>query len=266
MSDLQNYIKIIEASILTEKLLEIDDDIDRIYDTYFKQIINAIQENKFTTPTEFITYAKENTVTTSLDEMIKSEIVQSDELIMLAEKVPNSTLVFNDPMHSGAKYVPKEYKVLVSIHLEAVLLLINHDYDFGKLENVIPSESFESFKSEFTEEKIKGSIHHELAHFYDNVMHGKHIENWIDKRYKRYKKDINTTKFEIEGIIHTIKQFKKKFDDWDYITFDEMIQKIPSLSEISRKLKNEKPLEREYWMRKIKQRMAREGLLGNEMR
>ena len=82
---------------------------------------------------------------------------------------------------------------------------------------------YNNLKSDFSEARIKGSIHHELAHWIDDTMNKQHIERRIEKQMKADTRDlkgipVNTTKMEIQGQIHNIKQAHNKHKDiWIYI-------------------------------------------------
>ena len=125
------------------------------------------------------------------------------------------------------------------------------------------------FKIEFTEEKIKGSIHHELTHWIDDVFHNRHIEKRINKQVELQTRDIggipvNATKMEIQGQIHNIKQLYNKYkNNWDVLTFDDILNISPTLNTVNNSLPSNF---KERWIRDLKIRMNREGLLGKNMR
>jgi len=125
------------------------------------------------------------------------------------------------------------------------------------------------FKIEFTEEKIKGSIHHELTHWIDDVFHNRHIEKRINKQVELQTRDIggipvNATKMEIQGQIHNIKQLYNKYkNNWNVLTFDDILNISPALNTVNNSLPSNF---KERWIRDLKIRMNREGLLGKNMR
>ena len=64
--------------------------------------------------------------------------------------------------------------------------------------------------------------------------------------------------------IHNIKQlYNKHKDRWDKLTFKEMLELSPALDTLYHAM-GDKNL-RDKWIRLIKQRMYREGLLGKNM-
>jgi hypothetical protein len=132
--------------------------------------------------------------------------------------------------------------------------------------------------SEFTEARIKGSIYHELSHWIRDTLHNNNIHKKLsdfhysgDSSPKNIQKILYhgeeteyTTDYEIDAQIHAIKQLKRNYrSDWDSLNFSDMLDLNASLKHITHALKGNN-LNR--WMRKIKSRMYREGLLGKKMR
>jgi len=74
---------------------------------------------------------------------------------------------------------------------------------------------------------------------------------------------VNASKMEINGQIHNIKQLHNKLHYmWDNMTFDELVSESPTLNNIIRSLP---PKFKNQWIRDLKTRMHREGLLGKMM-
>ena len=70
---------------------------------------------------------------------------------------------------------------------------------------------------------------------------------------------------EIQGQIHNIKQtYEHNKDIWDEISFYKLMNMVPSLNVVFSELKYQPKL-RKQWVRDIKTRMSREGLLGKNM-
>lgn len=269
---IQHKDKLTESLKLTEKLLEIDEDVDRIYDMYFKNVIDKINNKEFDTPKEFEQFMKKENKKISLDTLIKEGIIQSPELIKLNEKHKGILFDMLSPATNSGLYLPKQRKLAISIHKEPISFMIDNDYNLDELKNAL-GQRYISFMNEFSEKKVKGTIHHELAHLYDNVEHNQHITKWIEKRQKnkndkldRFMNPVNATPFEIEGVIHTIKQFKRHTDNWDSLTFDDLLQDIPTLSAIKIEYFPGRPDIWKKWKKLVLKRMAREGLLGDNMR
>lgn len=272
ISMIRNDGTINESVTLNEKLLEIDDDVDRIYEAYFKEIIDGLNNKEFNTVKDFKQAIKRNIVKVSLDTLIKEGIIQSPELIELNDKHKGVLFEFNSDRTNGGLYSPKLRRVSISMYVEPISLLIQNDYDLDAVSDIIGKNRIGTFVNEYSPKKIKGTIHHEIAHLYDDVMHNKNIDKWISNRqkfnstYDRHINPVNVTPFEIEGVMHTIKQFKKNTDDWDELSFNDLFDIVPSLYGIRHEYFPGRPEIWEKWKKLVLKRMARENLLGDSMR
>jgi hypothetical protein len=200
-------------------------------------------------------YDETNTV------ILKSkECVESNEVNSCIIKINNFNNFYN----------PSARTIGISVNDNALGYVINNHK--GDLESAImdlyPVSQRNSLRDEFTSDKIKGSIHHELAHWIDDTKHNQHIKKRVMKASELGMRDlggipVNSTKMEIQGQIHNVKQLYNKYKDiWDTITFDELKQYSPTISSVYNQLKGEF---RVKWLRDLKTRMAREGLLGKKM-
>ena len=245
--------KKLHEGLVTEKLTNVDDDVNLIYDTYFKDDIDEIQKTGIAKKNMFQIAETDTSI------LKTSESIEADNL-------NRCTILIN--RYSTNHYNPKRKRINLAINKQALEVLMDSDGSIEKTLEWLPDDQKKSFKKEFTEEKIKSSIHHELAHWIDDTMHNKHIEKKIDKANEFGKHDptgssVLTSKFEIQGQIHNIKQLHNKYkDNWDQITFKEMIEMLPSLIKIYKKLDYDL---RKQWTKDIKVRMHREGLLGKNM-
>jgi hypothetical protein len=122
---------------------------------------------------------------------------------------------------------------------------------------------------EFTEIRIKGSIHHELAHWIDDTLNNRHIKARVGKAMERNTRDlggipVDATRMEIQGQIHNIKQaYNKNKDVWDELSFQDVLDLLPSTNSVNNKLTGETKAK---WRKELKLRMNREGLLGKNMK
>lgn len=269
ISMVQNDGTLTESINLNEKLLEIDDDVDRIYDKYFKDIIDKINNKEYENRKQFLNHIERMKDKVTLDTLIKEGIIQSPEMITLNEKHKGVMFTFNH-RDKGGFYNPSKRTVDVSIDKMFARVLINSDYNIDNIVELTGNlESKSYLENMLTAKRIKGTIHHEIAHLYDDVNHHKHIGKWLSDRainkHDEIDQPLNLSSFEIEGIIHTISQFKKDMDNWDSLTFDEVISQVPSLMGIKDEYKN-KQSSWKKWKKLVLKRMAREGLLGDNMR
>ena len=242
--------KLLRESLLSERLTNVDDDVDMIYEKYFSYDIDEVNRTGRINDTLF------------LQSKTDTSILKSKEAIEAHKKNP-CVLYINNHMHGGNYYNPKNSTISVSVN-DNVLDFVKTDADgiidkaLGFLRN--QPEQMKRFKQEFTEERIKGSIHHELSHWIDDTINNGHISKRINRQIKYNTRNIggipvNATKMEIQAQIHNIKQLYNKYrDDWDGLTFDELIDLSPVLSVVYNslygKIKNK-------WIRDVKTRMYR---------
>lgn len=260
----------LNETLITEKLTDIDDDVDLIYNTYFKKDIDNVKETGYVTRDMF----KEHTTDSSI---LKSDLaVKSHELMPI-------TITINKRYYHG---IPNFFDfqnntVGLSINPNAFDTALEFGGNIEKASSYITDEmSAFHFKQEFTEEKIKGSIHHELVHWIDNTLNkgsvktskNKYNDMITKQRAKQNEPgsagdtnplDINIEYIERQAQIHNIKQFYNKHkDNWDELTFNDLLKHIPTLGIVHKRLN---PNLRNKWVRLIKHRMYREGLLGKRM-
>lgn len=129
------------------------------------------------------------------------------------------------------------------------------------------------FLIEFTPEKMKSSIHHEIAHWHDDTKNNRHLLKSINKAketgngkkyFRKNEPDINLTKVELEAQIHNIYQlYLNNKDKWDELKFDDLLEMLPTLTTLRSIMKNLNQFDR--WKKMLLKRMAREGILGKNM-
>jgi hypothetical protein len=258
---LRNIIREVveETFLINERLMHVDDDVDLIYNMFFKEDIDMINLSGFINENMF----KRSEITT-FD--LKSPLAEK------ANKENNCKILINK--YGSNFYNPEGKLISCAINSGAVRYVIGEFR--GSLDDAVRSfklggdmRKASMLLSEFTEAKMKGSIHHELAHWIDDTLHNNHIKNRADK-VGEIKKDmtkrglpINADKMEIQGQIHNIAQLKKQhLDNWDELTFKDVIALSTTISVIDNQLKGDI---RKQWLRDLKTRMHREGLLGKSM-
>jgi hypothetical protein len=243
--------QLLRENLLNEALTNVDNDVDIIYNKYFNSLIGTAQNGRLIEKDFF------NTVT------IDTSILVSD-IAKIGHKYNPCSIVINEPR--GNFYSPNEkliglgygelYRSFLRYHLPSNY---NHLAD--------ESGNYSTFKLEFTEERIKGSIHHELAHWIDDTNNNFHIKKLLSKNDSGEKKynynERYTSNVELQAVIHNIHQLKKKHHGiWDIISFNEMVELLPFLRRLRKNLKPDFYIK---WKRSIILRMNREGLLGKNM-
>jgi len=238
----------LRESLLFEKLIDVDVDVDFIYDKYFKDSIITLGETGVITTKTF----KVAELTT--------EVLTSD-LSVKANSVNPCKILVN---YGTNTYNPFDKVINVSVNNSAVDFVVDYGGHLNDAANSIDNTN--SLLKEFTEAKIKGSIHHELVHWIDDSLHNSHIKKTLGNKETMRKirsKDVDTNYFEIQAQIHNIHQLKRKYDKiWDTITFNELVNMSPTLMVIRKKLNGDKLKD---WVKRLKVRMHREGLLGKKM-
>jgi 8-oxo-dGTP pyrophosphatase MutT (NUDIX family) len=252
---IQNNNDSINETLLTEKLANVDEDVNMLYDLYFKDDIDEIQRTGIITK-EMFQKTETNT-----------SILKTEESVKAHEMNPCKIKVNLRPN----AYNPVEKWISISVNpnaLNFVLSDFNGDIQKGN-EYLKGDDNHNRLPIEFTEHRIKGGIHHELAHWIDDTLNNEHLNKMIVKRNERTKPvknpvPINATTIEIQGIIHNIKQFYNLHKDtYDNLTLSDLFKNIPSLNVVLKQLKS--PF-LEKWLKDLVVRMNREGLLGKNMR
>lgn len=255
---MKNYIKqLLRENLLKERLTEVDTDVNLLYDMFFKNDIEQMEQTDILTRKMF-----------DIGEA-STDILQSEEA-KKAHALNPCKIVIN---HGNNYYNPIEKLISLSVSDNALsYVLYRHEGSLKKaIDSLydIPSQQ-NNLPKEFSEVKLKGTIHHELAHWIDDTLNNKHLTKRIEKQIASDTRNlkgipVNTTKMEIQGQIHNIKQtYEHNKDIWDEISFYKLMNMVPSLNVVFSELKYQ-PKFRKQWVRDIKTRMSREGLLGKNM-
>lgn len=266
MDDVRKIIRnvLLEGTeILSERLMDVGDDVNYIYDNYFRAFI---EETELT---------RKLNMETLISGVISTSELKSP-LATKANKINQCDIAINEKEHGFRNfYHPIKKLISLGVNASAFQFAIgSHSgfidraarglaVDFGETKSKV-------FLKEFSESKIKGSIHHELAHWIDDTLHNSHIKHRALKVKEGGVTDmtikglpINADYLEIQAQIHNVLQLKNKYEDiWDDITFMDLVEISPTLHGVYNTLKNSV---RDKWIRDLKTRMYREGLLGVNM-
>lgn len=246
-----------EGSLLNERLTNVEDDVDMLYDLYFRKGVEEIQRTRMVTGN---TFERSETETGIL----------KNELCVKAHSMNPCTIIINK---ASNHYNPNKKVISIAISLQGANYVINEfGGDLDRAISEMDPKQAVMMKREFTEAKIKGSIHHELVHWIDDTFNNQHIKKRIDKNISLHDAGealpfdsvtVNAHYMEIQAQIHNIKQlYNKHSDEWDTLSFEDMIQLSPTLTNTYKSLPYSLKTE---WVKKIKMRMFREGLLGKRM-
>ena len=245
------------GSLLTEKLTGVDDDVNMIYEMYFRKGVEEIERTGMISAK---TFERVDTDTSVL----------KNELCVKAHEMNPCTIWINK---GGSHYNPSKKIISVAANLQAINYIIDRfNGDLKKAINYQDPPLAMTMKKEFTEERIKGSIHHELAHWIDDTLNNQHIHKKLNKNTALRSAGestpfdtvtVNAHYIEIQAQIHNIKQLHNKHaDQWDTLSFEDMLHMSPSLTNTYRTLPYGLKMQ---WIKNLKMRMFREGLLGKKM-
>ena len=261
MKSIMGINTINESDLLTEKLMNVEDDVDMIYNIYFKGLLETLLKTR---------YLRINNIKT----INTDTSILKNELCVKAHSLNPCEIIINQfPYGNGVcnYYNTNYHRIGMSFGGSALAYLDSNDGSLDGCLRDIPNSQKEKFLSEFTEYRVKGSIHHELAHWLDDSLNNKHITKTLTK-YKNTPvaelgdefKYIDSHYLEIQAQIHNIKQmYNTHKAEWDELTFEDMLKLSPALTPV---FKNFPEHVRIAWLKNIKKRMNREGLLGANMR
>jgi hypothetical protein len=262
----ESYLKSLNEDRLNEKLFSIEDDVDYIIEeSGIEDFYKDVESGEMPYYTEIIN-----------DEEIAFLVMKSDELrsedaVKAHDANPISIFIGFATGNIGSHYNPKDKYLLASPTRSAFKVFYLGEED--KLE----ASKRETLKKDLSLERLKYALAHELSHWISDSLHNKHIESIIDRandlndaEYMKLKKqDVNMTYFEIDAIIHSIKEMKRRYseEEWNNLTFRDIMLDYTALNTVDNLLKERYGLEVALiWQKNLFQRMHREGLLGKNMR
>ena len=248
-----NIKNILRENLIMEGIFNIDDDVDLIFDNFFR---NDLEKLFKTRELESDMFKYGTTDTSILNNPLCIEANEKNPCVIKINNGNNSYLPNHGMLYISISKAALEFIKKFNGNLDSALLNLD-EVDHVK------------FKSDLTEERIKGSIHHELAHWLDDTFHKKRLKRAVDrfslkgKAVGKNNMPIDADKLEIQAQIHNIHQTKRKYGDiWDELTFNEMMLKTPIIKVVYSMLPSKY---RDRWIRDLKSRMYREGLLGKKM-
>jgi hypothetical protein len=250
LNEIKNTLR---EGLITEAIYNIDDDVDLIYDNFFKDDLEDLLKTRklnFGMFYNMVTYTN----------------ILKNPLCVKANEINPCKILINSGVNF---YNPNSNTISVTASKTALEFIKDSNNDLDKALDELNYSDLKKFKSDLSEEKIKGSIHHELTHWLDDTFNNNRLKRAVDRFVKKNKKvgrnniPIDADTLEIQAQIHNIHQLKRKYQDiWDTLTFNEMM----NMSITIRIVYNNLPLKyRDRWVRNLKTRMYREGLLGKKM-
>jgi hypothetical protein len=242
-----------EYNLLIEKVYQVSDDVDLIYDLYFRDDI--IKVNKGIYNNIFKSGVSDSSI-------FKSEILKDAHT-----KNKANIYINNERVSNGYDFINKN--IFFSVNHNA----FNIVKDYPNIETAVNKTGYNQLYNEFSEKKIKSSIRHELTHYLDDTFTNlfkkrkifKTVDDWKKYKEKNYE---YFDKFEVNSVIGNIVELKRHISDdkWNNITFEDMLSLIPQLNVIKTTMKKIDFYKYSKWKKDIIIRMNREGLLGDKMK
>ena len=243
------------SEIILESTFNIGKDVDMLYALLFKDTVRQIHNG---------------TWDGELKDIISLSTANLSSLKARKAHKLNPMLIITT--HEN-EYNPGNNFISIALG-KGALQLIKDEGSFEKaiefLKNMGVPEQVQKFKRDLTPSRVKGSIYHELSHWLDDTFHNNHLRDKISrapasdgKSLSQGEANVGLTKYEINAQIHSIKQLKRDYAaKWDLLSFQDLINLHTSLMQISQNLSDTDLIR---WKRMILSRMAREGLVGNQM-
>jgi hypothetical protein len=255
---------------LTEKTFQLTADANLLYNQAYKDFLKIFKEKDFEKLRTNLNKrydGKDTTFLSTDSSVLKSKDAQKAHLL-------NPVKIRLGIYHGGSGYSPEE----VSINnMTSITISLNKqvmDIIRQNTISIVPEEQLLRFNNELKPDRIKGTIAHELSHWMNDTLNNKHIANLLiiakelsDPEILKLKQaNVNMTHFELDAQIHALKQIKANNRKlWDTWTLYDVFQIYTSLNSIASSLKNN-PVAFDLWQKALIKRMAREKILGKNMR
>jgi hypothetical protein len=263
MTRLHNY--------LTERISDLSLDVNHIYDMYFAKLVKAVQTKNGRELDIILNYSGGSVKDTTFAEF-DSSVLKSHDCVEAHKIIP--VTIYVGVFDTGSLYDFKSQIIHISANTNALNFLLSNNFNLDILANKFQKDSI---MLEIDEVSLKGTISHELLHWIDDALHGKHLTKnlspytgktaeLVAKIYTKGKSNhIGTTSFEMNAQVQAIMEIRKSMnvEKYDMLTFVDIYKLKPSIGFIVQQLKSE---EYTIYMRKLISRLNREGILGKSMK
>lgn len=256
------YFSDLNIFSLKEKLYNIRQDVDFIYNNSFKEIVDDIANNNLKDLSEYC-------LPNSKDiKIFKSSQLKAKDCKKAHEIIPID--IYCGLYDSSYYNFTKEKKVVVSINQGAL------DHFVQKINIPDTRSYFRRLKNQVNEDRMKASIAHELTHWIDDSLY-QLFHHIVGDETDPKKRDnrltfrtglMDTTYYEIQAQIHGIQEIKKAYssEKWNKLSINDLFELYPPLTDVIDKVRREFNKEIAYsWIRAILKRLDRENLLGKNM-
>ena len=268
--------------LLKEKLYKLNDDIDYIYDTSFKQFIEDFKNKNLK---DLKSYCINNDISNSVLSKYKIEgyifsMLSTNDLKTPDSVHANSLLsvpIFCGSFKTGSFHQFNKKKnpyIQLSLPKSVVDIIYEHGYNFS--DTLLSKSTKRQFDNSLREGSVKSIISHELVHWIDNAEYDVFGKIIGSAKTKAEREDalllkqlhVDMTYFEIQAQIHSIEQMKRLdsvlYEEW---SLETLLEQIPSLANIVYSLYKKYDMSIvNIWLKFLIKRMDRENLLGKNMK
>lgn len=171
----------------------------------------------------------------------------------LAHKLNPITIYVHSGTLNQNAYFPSKSRMYVGIHKSAMKAVLFYD--------ILSDNDKKSLIQDFSEIRIKSTIAHEISHWLDDTLNNQHIKKFLSTATPESRESIGIHHIEIQAQVHQINQIRKSLGKkkWNEMSFEELVSSNPTLTLLDKEFGKK-------WRQIIKKRMAREGILGENMR
>ena len=275
------------TSELLEKTFDISSDVNILYNLFFKNFFIKLQNKEFKSYEDikknyyklFFSNEKGFDKTYDSDTILFGSIETSklrSKDCKEADRL-NPLIIYCGVFKGGSYYKTKVYNVnnpyiIISLNQDALFFYFNKYFS----SNLNKNAKIE-LRNTLSPKNIKLALTHELSHWLDDSLHGgfltslMDLSSWLENEdiLKLKQKNINITYFEINAQVNAIKNLRTQKDlkKWDTLTFEDLFFEYPSLRRIAQDIYSKYKKEvLEIWEKYLMKRLARENLLGKNMK
>lgn len=281
------YRSTFKEYLLLEATFDIDDIVDLIYEKWFAKYFKAI---KPWVNGETLSTAPRLDQPESLQPFMVQWLFEKNKAASVALELNPINITFNK--EAGNYYIPKEHtnsgigNVNLTINVNVYNMLMDYiarGTSYSDFINMFPSDKQVQLKGEISGNVVKSSIAHEISHWLRDSNHDGQITKLLSKAKEssesgslqsrkkvmnRGLPDTYMTDYEIDAFIHGLKTIKKRHSEkeWNKLTFNELLNQYPGMATTKDRLKTLSKETVQQWYKSISSRLAREGLLGQNMK
>lgn len=257
---------------LFEATLNINTLIDYIYEESFKTFIDEIDKYRHGKRLN-MSRIKLKTMEFSPKLIISKMHSPNIKSAMIDHPVTIKTGVFP----RGSYFSTTEKTIYISFHQGVYDLLQQHAgrNKYRELSTTIPTPLKKNFEQELNGSKVRSSISHEISHWMRDAKHGRQLTKMVDranespssagKILNRGTSAIYLSDYEMDALVHGIKQIKRDYDqaEWDSFTLSDLFDKDPASMT---NMNNFNTQQQKQFKKLLLKRLNRERLLGKKMR